>query len=296
MNLMPASASTHIPPRTLMAFERRFRDEDDCREYLEELRWPDGFRCSCGSDRAWRTARWLWKCAACGSATSVTSGTVFHGSRLSLMTWFRAIWSMTGSRTGASALELQHSLELGSYRTAWTMLHVIRRMMQQRRRPLLGRIDVGIRCFCGGGWQCAPGSNQSSVIIAVEENDAGVGRIRMRVLVARTPTELRAFLEDVVAIGSSVHPDDAEARRLLDASGYKQPPARPSTRAGSRIQLTAGLVKRWLIGTHQGRVDHAYLQEYLDEFSFRFNRRNVPHSGTLFSHVLTIAVTTPDKA
>src|SRR3989337_1393753 len=94
-------------------FERRFATPDACRAYLVQLRWPDGFRCP--------------KCAACGRQTSVTAGTIFQDTRTPLPTWFRAMWWVASQKTGASALGLQQVLGLGSYETAWTWLHKLRR-------------------------------------------------------------------------------------------------------------------------------------------------------------------------
>lgn len=294
MNPMPTLPALSDAPRTLIAFERRFQTEEDCRLYLEQLRWPHGFRCPCGEERAWRTAAGLLKCPACRRASSVTAGTIFHGSHLPLMVWFRAIWWATNHQAGVSALGLQYALSLGSYRTAWAMLRTIHSVMALRRRPLKGRIDVGIHCFCSSRRSCSSDDEQSWIAIAVEERRDGVGRIRMRRLPEQSAEELRQFLDDVVAAKSTVYADDPSTAKLLPACGYAAPASNAALpRAGSRIQLTAGLAKRWLGGTHQGRYEHKYLQEYLEAFSFRFNRRNVPHSGTLFAHLLEVAVTEP---
>lgn len=287
---MPSAiVDTAEPPRTIIEMEKRFRTEEDCRRCIEQLRWPEGFRCVCGSERAWSLQRGYWKCAECARMTSVTAGTVFHGSHLPLTVWFRAIWLVTSQRTGISALELQHSLGLGSYRTAWAMLHSIREIMQYRRRPLHGHIDVGIRCFCSTK-RCRSSALQSTVVIAVEEKPEGIGRVRMRCIAGEDPRALHTFLAAVAAPGSMICPADPQTSALLAASAFPAGNVSRLVRAGSRVQLTMSLVKRWLDGTHQGRCEAKYLQLYLEEFSFRFNRRNMSHPGSQFLHLLTSAV------
>src|ERR1035438_3224271 len=131
-------------PRNLMELERQFSNEAACAEYLARLRWPEGFRCpGCGSSRAWRSARALWVCCDCQRQTSVTAGTIFGDSNLPLMLWFRAIWHVVTQKNGASALGLQRVLGLGSYRTAWSLLHKLRRaMVRPGREPLQGLVEV----------------------------------------------------------------------------------------------------------------------------------------------------------
>ena len=108
-------------PRDLAEFERRFATEEACRAYLEQLRWPEGFRCPrCGAPKAWPVRRRWWQCAACAHQTSVTAGTIFQDTRTPLVTWFRAMWWVTNQKTGVSALGLQRTLGLRSYKTAWT--------------------------------------------------------------------------------------------------------------------------------------------------------------------------------
>ena len=80
-------------PRNLKELEERFATDQACREYLFELRWPDGFRCPrCDHKKAWQTSGYLFRCASCGYKCSITSGTIFEGTRKPLIFWFRAIW------------------------------------------------------------------------------------------------------------------------------------------------------------------------------------------------------------
>ncbi len=108
-------------PRTILELERRFSTDDACREYLELLRWPDGFVCpGCRVGEAWAMKDGLWLCRGCRRQVSVTAGTIFHRTRLPLTLWFRAIWYVTSQKNGTSAMGVQRVLGLGSYHTAWT--------------------------------------------------------------------------------------------------------------------------------------------------------------------------------
>ena len=140
-------------PLTLAEFERRFAAPEACRAYLVQLRWPEGFRCpKCGGTKAWavRVRPMLFHCASCGRQTSVTAGTIFQDTRTPLPTWFRAMWWVASQKTGASAIGLQQVLGLGSYETAWTWLHKLRRaMVRPGRDRLTGRVEVD-EAFIGG--------------------------------------------------------------------------------------------------------------------------------------------------
>jgi ribosomal protein L37AE/L43A len=149
-----------------MEFEERFSSEAACREYLVQRRWPDGRCPRCGHDKAWRTGRSLLVCGSCGRQTSVTAGTIFQDTRKPLSMWFRAIWWVTSQKTGTSALGLKQVLGLGSYRTAWTWLHKLRRaMVRPGRDQLSGRVEVD-ETYYGGpeeGGRRALNSNLNAV-------------------------------------------------------------------------------------------------------------------------------------
>src|SRR5438477_6146397 len=170
-------------PRDLAEFERRFATEEACRRYLAQLRWPDGFRCPrCGRPKAWpaREGR-LWHCADCGRQTSVTAGTIFQDTRTPLPTWFRAMWWVTSQKTGTSALGLQQVLGLGSYETAWTWLHKLRRaMVRPGRDRLTGTVEVD-ETLVGGVEEGHRRTEKKALsAVAVEQVGAGMGRIRTR--------------------------------------------------------------------------------------------------------------------
>ena len=130
----------HDRPMSRAAFEARFPDEEACARHLAAKRWPDGFVCpACGHDRGWelKRRRASWECAGCGKEASVTAGTIMHRSHLPLKTWFTAIHMVTSHSNGISALQLQAQLGLGSYKSAWLLLHKLRRAMVDPGRSLL---------------------------------------------------------------------------------------------------------------------------------------------------------------
>ena len=288
--------------RTFREFEERFATEEACREYVAGLRWPNGFRCPrCGGVAAWRTARGLFRCQACDYKVSITAGTIFQDSHLSLRTWFRAIWWVTSQKTGASALNLQRILGLGSYRTAWALLQKLRRaMVRPGRDRLAGRVEVD-ETYVGGKEEGHPGrktEKKALVVIAAQEEGPRIGRIRMRRVASASKANLHRFVLDVVEPGTVVHTDAWPSYGGLASKGYghditELKSAEHGVDMLPRVHRVASLLKRWLLGTHQGAVSHEHLDYYLDEFTFRFNRRTSRHRGKLFYRLLQNAVTVP---
>jgi transposase-like protein len=285
-------------PRTVAEFEARFATEDACRIYLSRLRWPDGFRCRCGEAKAWWTARGLWQCAACGAQTSVTAGTVFQDTRKPLRLWFHAMWWVTGQKTGASALGLQRLLGLGSYETAWTWLHKLRRaMIRPTRDRLSGRVEVD-ESFVGGagGARGRSTATKALIVIGAEEVGHAIGRIRLRRILDGSADSLHAFVREAIEPGSLVHTDGWHGYDGLKAAGYRHRVTllrgrhELASRCLPRVHRVASLLKRWLLGTHQGAVSPTHLDYYLDEFTFRFNRRASRHRGLLFFRLAQQAV------
>lgn len=287
-------------PRSLPEFEARFSTEAACREYLMALRWPDGFRCPrCDHQRAWRTTGGRLECASCAHQASVTAGTIFQDTHLPLTVWFRAMWWLTSQKTGASALGLQRVLGLGSYKTAWTWLHKLRRaMVRPGRERLSGRVEVD-ETYLGGLEEGHRGRGQAEkavIVVAAEEDGPQIGRIRMRRIADASARSLHAFVTESIAPGSTVHTDGWVGYFGLNAKGYShevtirgpRPPA--AAKLMPRVHRVISLLKRWLMGTHQGAVSHDYLDSYLDEFTFRFNRRTSKHRGKLFRRLLENAV------
>jgi len=279
-------------PRTLMELERRFATDEACAEYLAQLRWAREFSCpACGITKAWATRRGLRMCATCGHQVSVTARTIFQDTRTPLTLWFRAIWWVVSQKPGASALGLQHVLGLGSYRTAWTWLHKLRRaMVRPGRDRLTGAVEVD-ETFVGG---VEPGGGRrhlgkkALVAVAAEVRGPAIGRIRLRRVSDSSADSLLRFVEEAVTPGTVVITDGLQSYRGLPEVGYRHD-RRVLLGSGEsaeavlpRVHRVASLLKRWLLGTHQGAVSREHLDDYLDEFTFRFNRRTSRHRGKLF--------------
>jgi len=191
-------------PRNLAEFEARFSTEAACREYLVQLRWPDGFRClRCGGRKPWPVRGVLLQCAGCGYQSSVTAGTIFQDTRKPLTLWFRAMWAVTSQKNGASAIGLQRVLGLGSYDTAWTWLHKLRRaMVRPGRDRLCGRVEVD-ETYWGSEEENVRGrqtENKALIVIAAQEDGAGVGRIRMRRIPDASAESLMPFIEEAIEL------------------------------------------------------------------------------------------------
>ena len=276
-------------PRTLMQLERRFSTEEACRQYLFALRWPEGFVCPrCRGKVAWATRRSLWLCASCRYELSVTAGTIFQDTHLPLVTWFRAMWHVTSQKNGVSALGLQRVLGLGSYKTAWAMLHKLRRaMVRPGRDRLRGTVEVD-ESYWGGEEEGVIGRltyDKALIIVAAEQDGKGIGRIRLRRILDLKRATLHGFIAQVIEPGSTVRTDGLNAYLGLDNYTHDRQVQRRQAKGVHlmpRVHRGVSLLKRWLLGTHQGAIRHAHLDSYLDEFTFRFNRRKSASRGKLF--------------
>jgi len=267
-----------------------------------DLRWPDGFVCPhCGSGIGWPTSDKRLSCSGCARRVSVTAGTIFHGTRTPLTTWFAAAWYLTNQKHGASALGLQQVLGLGSYQTAWTMLHKYRTAMVRPGRDLLGG-DVEVDETYVGTESGTAGrrvETKDIVAVAVEmRSPKGFGRIRLRRVDDVSGASLIGFIRDVAQPGSVILTDGWQGYAGLAKSGFVH--KRTSLRAGNDpahvvqpgVHRVASLLKRWLLGTHHGGVSSVHLDAYLNEFTFRFNRRTSQQRGMLFYRLLEQAVVT----
>lgn len=292
-------------PRTVEEFEKRFATEESCRRYLEKLRWPDGFRCpKCRGDKALAVRSTLFQCCKCRHQTSVTAGTIFQDTRKPLRTWFRAMWYVTSQKNGASALGLQRVLGLASYETAWTWLHKLRRaMVRPDRDRLSGWVEID-ETLVGGLEEGVKGRQTATktwVVIAAQADGPGIGRIRMATVPDCSSDSLHRFVEDCIEPGSVIHTDGWKGYAGLETKGYGREitPVKENPKDASilmpRVHRVASLLKRWLLGTHQGGVADYYLPYYLDEFTFRFNRRRSGSRGKLFYRLVQQALNTSPK-
>jgi len=284
-------------PGTLLELERRFSDETACRSYLFALRWPQGFVCpACGGGgRAIR--RDLWRCDACGRETSVMAGTIFQDSKLPLTIWFRAMWQVTSQKNGISALGLQRVLGLGSYKTVWALLHKLRRaMVRPGRERLHGVVEVD-EAYWGGeesGVRGRQTEDKALIVVAAEADGENIGRIRLQHIPNTDRATLHGFIQQAIEPGSTVVTDGLQAYRELE--GYmhdRQIQKHQPTDAAHllpRVHRVISLLKRWLLGTHQGGIAHEHLGDYLNEFTFRFNRRTSASRGKLFYRLAQQAV------
>ena len=290
-------------PRTFQEFDARFSNEEACKEYLFRLRWPDGFVCPhCKTPgNPWTTTRGLLHCRACQGQTSVTAGTVFEGTRKPLRTWFLTMWFVTSQKNGVSALGLQRVLGLGSYKTAWAWLHKLRRAMIRPGRDRLNGIVEIDETFLGGPEKDRIGrgaETKAMVAIAVEVRDRGPGRIRLQRIDDGSADSLIPFVQASVEPGSTVRTDGWSGYANLRGMGFNhqvvniKQTGRLAHEVMPKVHLVISLLKRWLGGTLQGGVQVVQLDYYLDEFTFRFNRRKSKARGLLFHRLAQQTVAT----
>lgn len=282
-------------PKNLREFDRIFPDDDACLGFLEALRWGNGFECqACGGAEYWPQATGLRRCKVCRFDNSVKVGSIFESSRLPLKTWFYAVWWMTSQKTGVSALNLQHNLGLGSYRSAWLLLHKIRNSMIHADRSLLrGDVEVD-EAFIGGvrsGKRGRGAEGKELIVIAAEcSGRKRVGRIRIQRVPDASRENLEPFILANIATGSTIHTDGWKSYNDVSKLGYKHVPRRSATvdpdELLPRINTVTALLKRWLMGTLHGRFDSKHMDSYFEEFVFRFNRRTSKARGLLFQRVL----------
>jgi transposase-like protein len=209
------------------------------------------------------------------------------------------MWWLTTQKNGASALGLQRVLGLKSYETAWTWLHKLRRAMVRPGRDLLtGRVEVD-ECYVGGLEEGLPGRlnlKKALIVVAAQEDGPRIGRIRMRQIVDASAESLVPFVQDSVEPGSVIHTDGWLGYLPLESKGYQHDVTflrgkkKTPSELMPRVHRVISLLKRWLMGTHQGAVSHKHLDYYLDEFTFRFNRRRSKSRGKLFFRLAQQAV------
>src|SRR5918996_2799233 len=293
-------------PRDLPTFLKRFGTDAKCRAYLVRARWPAGFCCTgCGHDQAWsHKKRLIEECTACGKQHSILAGTIFEQTKTGLSRWFLAIYLVTSSKGGISAMELKRQMGFGSYQTAWSWLHKIRKaMVRPERTPLAARVEAD-ETYMGGPRPGTPGrgaAGKTRVAGAIESGRGQargrrLGRLRLAVVADVSAKSLEGFLAGAVARPATVATDGWSGYAGLAAPGWRHEPLNLSASWGDAalrlpaIHLVFGLAKRWLLGTHHGAVSQKHLPAYLDEFVFRFNRRTAKNLSHRFARVIQHAV------
>ena len=281
-------------PKNALEFEQWFATERACRDYLWRIRYPDGFICRrCGCTEGWPARRGLYRCQQCDYQVSATAGTIFQGTRKPLRVWFRAMWYVVNQKQGISALGLQRVLGLGSYRTAWTWMHKLRvAMVRPGRDRLAGTVQVD-ETYVGGersGKRGRGAEGKTLVVIAAQEDQDRIGRIRLCRVPDASGKSLHGAVAKAVEPSSTVRTDGWSGYNGLTDLGYVHDVVRKSAEVGENLlplaNRVASLLKRWLLGTHQGAIRPSHLDYYLDEFTFRFNRRTSRSRGKLFYRLL----------
>jgi transposase-like protein len=291
-------------PKNEAEFDRRFSEEQACVEYLFKCKWPDGFACpKCNCNKYWKTSKGLYMCFRCESQHSLTAGTIMHGTRYPLSAWFKAMRFFTTRKSGVNAVNLKDLLGFGSYSTAWSWLHKLRRCtIRDKREKLSGKVETD-EFYIGGqrsGKRGRGAEHKCAVAVAVERKGKKLGRVRLQIIEDCSGNELIPFIQYNVEEGSEVCTDGWKSYNSIESLGYThkqtlQPKTINKENALSGVHLIDSLVKRLILGTFQGRFEKKYLQSYLDEYVFRFNRRNTKTVGKRFFRIVQQAVANRPK-
>ena len=290
-------------PNNYREFVNWFHDDTACVTFLEKLRWPNGFQCPvCRTvGEPWKQTRGRLVCKSCRHQTTITAGTILEKTRTPLTTWFEAAWHVTTAKNGFSAKTLERTLGT-RYRVAWTILQRLRiAMVRSEREQLSGDVEID-EALVGGiehGGKRGRGAKKCIVAIAVEvKQPKGFGRVRMRYIPDASNSSLRPFVCDMVAPGSTVLTDGWKGYNQLSKCGYTHSKlvlsssGDPAHVAMPGVHRIASLLKRWILGTHQGSVSEEHLQSYLEEFTFRFNRRTSHSRGLVFRRLIEQMIAT----
>jgi transposase-like protein len=288
-------------PISLRDFQRRFVSEEACAAHLLKLRWPNGFSCPrCRHERAYRIQRrrGLYQCAGCRYQVSLTAGTVFHKTRLPLQVWFWAIFLVAHDKRGVSARMLARELEIG-YPAAWLMLHKIRKAMGDRDAAyaLAGIVELDDAYFGAPtqGGKRGRGTEKASVLIGVSLSDEGRPRYaKMRLIADLKAETLQQAMTSFLAPGAHLATDGhrsypvAANAALYPITAKNFDPAKDASHL-KWLHTIISNAKAFIAGTYHG-LDKKHLQAYLDEYCYRFSRRNF--SGQGFNRLLKAAIAT----
>lgn len=274
-------------PKSVLEFSQWFPTEEACEKYLYDSRWPDGFICPICGDREcyYITTRKLFQCRANGHQTSLTAGTVMHDSHMPLLVWFWAAYFCTTETPGMSAIQLQRQLKIKTYETAFNLLHKLRSAMVNPQRGKIGPVVEIDETYVGGpttGGKRGRGTEKAIVAIAVEKRKGHAGRVRLRHIDNVKGSTLSGFIRDTVERGSTVITDDFLGYSGIGRYGYRHEIGEDLTLA----HLIISNLKAWIKGILHG-VSDKHLQAYLNEYTFRFNRRKTPMAA--FQTILGLA-------
>ena len=292
-------------PTNLIQFQKQFGTEEACLKYIRKQRWgsEDGFECpKCKHKRAWSSkTREILICASCERHLSITAGTQFHKTRKSLVLWFMAMYLMNTSKRGISAKELQRQLGLKSYQTAWAWLHKLRSgMIDPNRAALSGFVEVDETYYDGmcEGYPGRSTEKKALVACAVEKIKNSCGRVRLSVIPNPSKETLKGFILGKIELESVLRTDGWVGYSGIDTVGYEHMPTKIGKKKSRtneilpKVHRVFSLLKRWLLSTHQGAVSQKHLQAYLEEFTFRFNRRTAKNLTHPFQRMTKGAVRT----
>jgi transposase-like protein len=283
-------------PDTMQLFFKQFPDDLACLQYLAKIRWGSGFICPrCAHAKAWKKSCGLYRCASCRHDTSVTAGTIFGDSRVPINIWFQAVWLVVSQKSGVSALGLSRAVGIKRQKTGWFLLKRIRSaMVRIGRERLNGLVEID-EVFLGGvkpGKRGRGALGKVLVLVAVEDNGKrGIGRIRIVIIPDASATSMQKAIEAMVEPGSTIRTDEWKGYPPITKCGYRHIAIKgdasvPGEDPTALVHRIASLLKRWLLGTHQGGVHQETIEPYLDEFVFRFNRRTSRSRGKLFFRLL----------
>ena len=281
---MPPNRSKHSKPQSFIAFQEHFRSEEACIKYLFQIRWPNGWVCpKCNAKKSYDISkRRVYECSQCQHQVSVTAGTVFHKTRTPLHIWFLAIFLVTSDKRGFSALGLSKMLGI-SQKKAWLMLQKIRKAMTHReeRYLLSGLIELD-ESFFGAtkeGGSRGRGAAKTKVLVGLSLNPLGnPGYLRFKVLPRINRQTLDPVIEKMIIPGAKIKTDGLRSYLSLSQKGYQHQRilANQTNILESMrwLHMMVSNAKALIGGTFHG-LDSKYLQSYLDEFSYRFNRRHM---------------------
>jgi len=283
-----------IFPKTQKEFEVFFSSEKKCFQYLFDIKYDTGFYCSnCNSTNYWLIRNKYLRCKECKNEVSLFTGTIFQNSNLSLMDLFRIIWWLVFQKNGVSAKSIEKLFGL-SYKTSWVWLHKFRRcMVIPEREKLNGTVEVD-EMYVGGkkrGKRGRGAGGKNIVAIAVEVYEKGTGRTRLSVIPDVSRKSLNKFLKQNIEQNSTIITDAWSSYCDVTKMKYSheiinQTKVLDENNLLPNVHRIASLVKRWLLGTHQSYLNKGNLEYYLDEFTFRYNRRKSKSRGKLFYTII----------